>query len=77
MHRRRMSLPAIMLLDSTHPLNYIGSQTMVFLRPFMTFFFSAAEYDRVAKIMERREGPTKLIEAIEAAVAECPAGGNA
>ena len=66
--QRRMAMPAVLFLQSVQPLNAIGSQAMVFLRPFVTgLFFKLAEYDRVAAIMERREGISALISAIEAA----------
>ena len=64
--RRKMSLPAILFLESVKPLSAIGSQAMVFLRPF-NIFFKPEEYKRLAEIMERREGIGVLVEAIEAA----------
>ncbi|MHC4562506.1 MAG: hypothetical protein ACYS8X_07000 [Planctomycetota bacterium] len=68
--RRRMAMPAILFLQSVRPLNMVGSQAMVFLRPFLTPLFNQADYDRMAAIMERREGLTALVDAIEAAQAE-------
>ena len=65
---RRMTMPAILFLQSVQPLNAIGSQAMVFLRPFVAgIFFSPAQYDRLASVLERREGINALIDAIEAA----------
>ncbi len=65
---RRMATPAVLFLQSVQPLNAIGSQAMVFLRPFVTgLFFKPEQYDRIAAIMERREGINALISAIEAA----------
>lgn len=63
--RRRLSAPAILFLDSLRPLNYIGSQAMLFLRPFAEPFFAGKEYEQVAAILERRDGIHALIEAIE------------
>ncbi|MBI5677361.1 MAG: hypothetical protein HZC52_02455, partial [Planctomycetes bacterium] len=37
--KRKLTLPATMFLECAQPLNYIGSQMMVFFRPFLTFFF--------------------------------------
>ena len=68
--RRRMTMPAILFLQSVGPLNMVGSQAMVFLRPFLTPLFNQADYDRIAAIVERREGLAALVEAIEAAQAE-------
>ena len=67
--KRRMTTPAILFLQSVRPLNMIGSQAMVFLRPFVTPFFNQAQYDRVAAIMERREGIGALVDAIDEAEA--------
>ncbi len=66
---RRMTTPAVLFLSSVKPLSSIGSQTMVFLRPFLVPLLNAADYDRVADIMDRREGAEALIDAIEAAEA--------
>ena len=64
--RRQMTIPAILLLESLRPLNYIGSQAMVFLRPFLTGIIHPGNYDRFTEIMERREGIAALVQAIEA-----------
>ena len=66
---RRMAMPAALFLRSIGPLNSIGSQALVFLRPFLTPLFNPADYDRVTKILDRREGIDALVEAIEAAEA--------
>ena len=67
---RRMALPATLFLRSVTPLNTIGSQAMVFLRPFLTgLFFNPEQYDRLSGILERREGLAALVEAVEAAEA--------
>ena len=65
--KRKLTLPAAMFLECTQPLNYIGSQMMVFFRPFLTFFFTPAEYDIFQGILERREGIKRIIEEIEKA----------
>ena len=66
---RRMTTPALLFLGSIGPLNAIGSQAMVFLRPFLTPLFNPADYDRVTAILDRREGISVLVEAIETAEA--------
>ncbi len=62
---RNMSLPAIMFLESVRPLNFVGSQAMVFLKPIISRFFTNAEYDKLATILERREVIDFLINEIE------------
>jgi hypothetical protein len=66
---RGMAMPAILFLSSIRPLSSIGSQAMVFLRPFLTPLLKPADYDRMAAIMERREGIGALVDEIEAAEA--------
>jgi len=68
--RRRMGAPAILFLQSLRPLNYIGSQAMIFLRPFLTPLLNPEQYERLAQILERREGLAALIDAIEGAAAQ-------
>ncbi len=63
--KRKLTLPATMFLECAHPLNYIGSQMMVFFRPFLTFFFTPADYDIFQGILEKREGIKMVIEELE------------
>lgn len=63
--KRRMSVPAIIFLESVQPLNFIGSQAMVFFRPILTQFFSNDEYNKLSDILEKREVINMLISEIE------------
>jgi hypothetical protein len=63
---RQMAVPALLFLGSVRPLNSIGSQAMVFLRPFLSGLLNPANYDRMTEIMDRREGIGALMDAIEA-----------
>jgi hypothetical protein len=63
---RRMAAPSILFLGSVRPLNSIGSQAMVFLRPFLSGLLNPADYDRMTEIVDRREGIGALMDAIEA-----------
>ena len=63
--KRKLTLPATMFLECAQPLNYIGSQMMIFFRPFLTFFFTPAEYDTFQGILEKREGIKMIIEELE------------
>ncbi len=47
------------------PLNFIGSQTMIFFKPILTRFFSMHEYNRMANILENRKAVDILINEIE------------
>ncbi len=63
--RRKMSVPATMFLESARPLNFIGSQAMVYFKPILTRFFSIREYNKIAGILENREAVDVLIDEIE------------
>jgi hypothetical protein len=63
--KRNMSVPAIMFLESVRPLNYVGSQAMVFFKPILSRFFTRDEYDKLATILENREVIDLLIKEIE------------
>ncbi len=71
---RRMGMPATLFLNSVKPLNYVGSQAMAFLRPFLTPLFNRADYQRLTEIFERRTGISALTDAIERAMAQAPKG---
>ena len=65
--KRRMAMPAVLFLSSVRPLNSVGSQALVFLRPFVEGLFNIADYNRMVEILDRREGIEALIETIESA----------
>lgn len=65
--RRRMATPAVFFLESLKPLNFVGSQAMVFFEPVVQAFFEGKEFSRFAGIMERRENVELFLEMIEAA----------
>jgi hypothetical protein len=61
----KMTVPAILFLESVKPLNYIGAQTMVFFEPFVQALFNFSEYDTFREMMERRENVERLLLKIE------------
>lgn len=65
--RRQLLTPALMLLESGRPLNFIGSQVLAFLAPFATLVFSPQEYEVLIRLLERRQGIEVLIEALDQA----------
>ena len=62
---RRMTTPALMLLESGRPLNFVGSQLLAFMSPFVTMVFASNEYDRFVRLLEKRQSVDLLIETIE------------
>ncbi|MBN1356529.1 hypothetical protein JXA40_09750 [bacterium] len=63
--RRRLTLPAVMFLESMTPLNYLGSQVLVFFHPFVAAFLSSADYNEFQQMLEYRESIPVIIQAIE------------
>lgn len=64
---RRLTVPAIFLLEACSPLSFVGSQAMITLEPFVRAIFDLPGYRKFALIMERRENVEKLITMIEIA----------
>jgi hypothetical protein len=63
---RKLSAPAIMLLETGRPLNYIGSQFLVFLSPFISIIFSnSKEFDSFTLFLEKRDSIPCIIKHIE------------
>ena len=60
-----MTIPAIMLLESVKPLNFIGSQVMVFFEPMVQSVFNFKDYDTLRTALEKRETIEILILRIE------------
>ena len=63
--RRGMTVPAILFLESVKPLNYIGSQVMVFFEPIVQTVFNFKDYELIREALERRDTIEKLVLLIE------------
>ncbi len=63
---RGFTVPAILFLESVKPLNYIGSQALVFFEPIVQSLFNFKEYDTFRTALEKRESIEVLIQKIEA-----------
>ncbi|MDH3891613.1 MAG: hypothetical protein OEV49_11065 [candidate division Zixibacteria bacterium] len=62
----KMTVPAILALESVKPLNFIGSQAMVFFEPIIQSVFSIKDYDTLRCALEKRETIEILLLKIEA-----------
>ena len=62
--RRRMVAPALMVLESGRPLNFLGSQLLAFFGPFATLVFKGEEYDQFTCFLEKRGSIPFLIDRI-------------
>jgi len=63
---RRMTVPAVLFLESVKPLNFVGSQAMYFFEPMVKAFFTGDQFTRFARIIESRENVEILVRLIEA-----------
>lgn len=61
----RLSTLAIVFLESSKPLTFLGNQLMIFMQPFYRAFFTYQEYDEIAAMLEDRNNIEKLICEIE------------
>ncbi|NOR44819.1 MAG: hypothetical protein GQ534_04465 [Candidatus Delongbacteria bacterium] len=60
-----MAVPTIFFLESVQPLNYIGSQVMAYVEPFLTFFIPRDAYNDIQKILEQRQGINYFLSILE------------
>ncbi len=61
----KMTVPAILFIESVKPLNFIGSQALIFFEPFVQTLFNIKDYDTFREMMERRENVERLLLKIE------------
>ena len=52
--RRRLTTPALILLETSRPLNYLGAQAMHFLEPIVSAILDGDGYRRFTEFIERR-----------------------
>ena len=71
--RRRMVEPAVLILESSVPLNFIGSSLLTFFRPIVGIGFSTLQWERFESLLEKRCSLQLLVERIEKREAEADA----
>ena len=62
---RRLAAPAILFLESSKPLSFLGNQTMVFFQPIVQTIFNFKTYDDIMDLLEDRENIEYLLKKIE------------
>ncbi len=62
---KQMAVPAIVFLESVKPLNFIGSQAMVFFEPIVQALFNFKDYDTFRQALEKRQSIEILLQKIE------------
>lgn len=65
--KRQLATPAMMFLESVRPLNFLGSQVLIFFQPIVGMVISTTEMERFSQILERRSSISILIDLIEKA----------
>jgi hypothetical protein len=55
-----MTAPAVLFLESLGPLNFLGSQVLHGLAPFLELVCDSEELERLAVILERRDSVERL-----------------
>ncbi|MFH1569432.1 MAG: hypothetical protein ABIL09_15660 [Gemmatimonadota bacterium] len=62
--RRRLTAPALMVLESSRPLNFIGSQALAFFGPLLHAVFAPGEYECFTRLLEKRRSIDLIIDTI-------------
>ena len=62
---RRLTAPAIFFLESVKPLNFLGSQAMIFFEPIIRSVFPFQAYSEFAILLQDRDTVEELIQEVE------------
>jgi len=63
--KKRLVTSAVWTLYSVMPLNFVSSQLMTVIQPYMDPFISQKDYEKVIRILEHRQGLELFIRRIE------------
>lgn len=63
--RRHLTTPALLFLEMSRPLNYVGAQAMHFFAPIATVIFDQASYRHFSEFLEHRGSIEYLCRRIE------------
>jgi hypothetical protein len=69
----RLELPAILTLETVRPVSLLAGQAMTFFAPFVQGVLALPDYERCARLIERREAVAALVRRIEALADEARA----
>ena len=61
----RLSPVAIVFLESSKPISFLGNQFLIFMQPFYRALFSYREYEEVTAMLEDRNNIELVIREIE------------
>lgn len=63
--KRGLTTPAILFLESFKPMNFIGSQVMVFFTPILSVIADTTTYEKYTRILSRRGSIDRFLEILE------------
>jgi hypothetical protein len=64
--RRRMTGPALLVLEMHRPLNYLSAQVLTFFQPFVAALADTAGYQQFTLFLEQRGSVDYLVQRLEA-----------
>ena len=67
---RGLAAPALLMLESAQPLNYVGAHVILFFKPVISLLFTPERCDEVAALLQKRHALKVLIQMIEQCEAE-------
>ena len=71
--RRRLTVPAGLLLEMCRPLNYVSAQLLHFFQPIAVVVANADEYESFVRFLEQRGSVEYISLRLEAVEAACVA----
>ena len=63
--RRRLTAPALLYLEISRPLNYVGSQFLHFIRPILAVMLDTRSLEHFASFLEKRGSVDTLVARLE------------
>ena len=61
---RGLMAPAVAALESSRPYTFLGSQFLLFLKPFAHIVLPGPDYDRFTKLIENRSSIDHILDAL-------------
>jgi len=74
--RRRLTVPAILLLQVTRPLSFIASQGLLLCQPLLSFVYDATRVADYAELLADRASIDRLVAQLEAEEGARGSGGR-
>jgi hypothetical protein len=71
--RRRLTTPALLLLEMGSPLGFVSAQALHFFQPMLTAMADAGAYDELSRLLEQRGAPDYIRARIEGIERDCQA----